>query len=320
MDVILDESALVPCPSWSAALRIETLASALKALDMVGCARVVRSVRDAADKDIGQGVGLRIWCFDRGVNRDAGKFVAQRLGKQPFIDGTDGLFAGVEGNNAIEGRMNGVLVVGLTFAALKRYPAVALGSAALPSCALSLIDLEMLSVNGERKDSITVCRVVTENDVLLRRGVIRDDIEQGISNGRELLGCADTFLPRLRFGSQAQGQISELTGTERVFRQLLRHLRALSDGAESWREGHEYCPGTAISWSAESRATLDHGKYGPLRDFPVPEGFASRRWSHHTKPSGGNDERLYFSVEGTGPGALVLIGYFGAHLPTAGTR
>ena len=107
MEVILDESSLVPCGGWSPALRIKTLASTLKSLDQLGCARVLRSIRAAADQDIGQGRGLRGWCFDPTTNRDAGKFVAQRLGKQPFIDGDDGLFAAEPGDAG-----NGAAAVG----------------------------------------------------------------------------------------------------------------------------------------------------------------------------------------------------------------
>jgi hypothetical protein len=56
--------------------------------------------------------------------------------------------------------------------------------------------------------------------------------------------------------------------------------------------------------------------YGPQRDFPVPEGFKPRRWSDHTKLSGGAGARLYFHAERTDEQAVVLIGYFGDHLPT----
>jgi hypothetical protein len=93
-------------------------------------------------------------------------------------------------------------------------------------------------------------------------------------------------------------------------------LRALDRGAEVWQPGNVYSPADAITWSRESTATLNHGKYGPLRDFSVPEGFESRRWSDHTKLSGGAGSRLYFDPQRTDGVAVVLIGYFGEHLPT----
>ncbi len=316
MDVILDESSLVPCDGWHPALRIRTLAAALKALDQLGCARVLRSVRAAADQDIGQGRGLRGWCFDPETNRDAGKFIAHRLGKQPFIDGADGLFAAAEGERAIEGCVDDATVVGLTFAALTDAPAVALGSTALPTCTMVTVALSTLDVNGEFQETVQVCRLVTEEDVRQQSGIITENVERSVADGPSLLDRASELFPRLRFGPRAIQQIAALTGSEPVFHQLFRHLRALNKGAASWPPVAQYSPGEAISWSRESNATLEHGTYGPQRDFPMPEGFRPRRWSDHTKLSGGAGARLYFHAERTGEQAVVLIGYFGEHLPT----
>lgn len=316
MEVVLDEFSLTPCDRWDPALRIETLASVLKALDQLGCARVLRSVRAAADQDIGQGRGLRGWCFDPGTNRDAGKFIAQRLGRQPFIDGTDGLFAAAEGQRAVEGRARGANVVGLAFAALTGVPAVALGSTALPNCTEVAVDLSMLDVDGEFEETVQVCCVVTEDDVRHQSGVIAESVERSVADGAHLLDRAGELFPRLRFGARAVQQIAALTGNEPVFHQLFRHLRALDRGAASWQPDDHYSPAEAISWSRESHATLDHGTYGPQRDFPMPEGFIRRRWSDHSKLSGGAGARLYFHAERTDEHAVVLIGYFGEHLPT----
>ena len=315
MEVILDESSLVPCDDWSPALRIKTMASALKALDELGCARVLRTVRAAADQDISQGRGLRGWCFDSG-NREAGLFIALRLGKQPFIDGADGLFSAAEGERAIEGRVRDGTVIGLTFAALTDASALALGSKALPTCTSVAVDLSTLDVDGEFQEIIQVCCVVTEEDVHQQSRIIAESVEQAVADGAQLQDRAGELFPRLRFGPKAVQQIAALTGNEPVFYQLFRHLRALDKGVVSWQPEDHYSPGEAISWSRESKATLDHGMYGPQRDFPVPEGFKPRRWSDHTKLSGGAGARLYFHAERTDEQAVVLIGYFGDHLPT----
>jgi hypothetical protein len=316
MDVILDESSLSPCDGWNPAQRIQTMASTLKALDQLGCARVLRSVRAAADQDIGQGRGLRGWCFDRETNRDAGKFIAQRLGKQPFIDGADGLFAAVEGERAIEGSVLGTTVVGLAFSAISGNPSVALGSTALPSSASVTVDLITLDVEGDIQETVQVCRVVTEDDVLQQSASITRGVEGSVTDGNQLLERACELFPRLHFGPRAVEQIAALTGNEQVFHQLFRHLRALDQGAASWPLGTQYSPAGAITWSRESNATLRHGDYGPLRDFPMPNGFAPRRWSDHTKLSGGAGARIYFYAERAEEIAVVLIGYFGDHLPT----
>jgi hypothetical protein len=58
MEVILDESSLIPSAQQSAVARIEQLAAAIRALDEAGLPRVLRSVKDAAHRDIGDGRGL----------------------------------------------------------------------------------------------------------------------------------------------------------------------------------------------------------------------------------------------------------------------
>ncbi|BCO27841.1 hypothetical protein MIZ03_2732 [Rhodoferax lithotrophicus] len=316
MDVILDESSLAPCDGWSPSQRIQTMALTLKALDQLGCARVLRSVRTAADEDIGQGRGLRGWCFDKETNRDAGMFIAQRLGKQPFIDGADGLFAAVEGERAIEGSVRGVTVVGLAFAAITGNASVALGSTELPRCESVEVDLTTLDVEENIQEVVQVCCVVTEDDVLGQSGPIKLGIEGSVVDGHQLLARACELFPRLHFGPRAVEQIGALTGSEPVFHQLFRHLRALDQGAASWPPDTPYSPAGAITWSRESNATLNHGNHGPLRDFSMPNGFIPRRWSDHTKLSGGTGFRLYFHPERTEEMAVVLIGYFGGHLPT----
>ena len=194
MEVILDESSLAPCDGWSPTERIKTLAAALKALDQLGCARVLRSVLSAADQDIGQGRGLRQWCFDPQTNRDAGRLIAQRLGKQPFIDGADGLFAIAEGERAIEGRARGTMVVGLAFAALADAPAVALGSAALPACTAVSVDLTTLDIAGVLEETVQVCCVVTEADVGLQSSLITEGIEQQVTDGAQLLAVTSRVI------------------------------------------------------------------------------------------------------------------------------
>lgn len=316
MDVVLDESSLIPCTGAGPAQRIQTLASTLKALDRLGCARALRSVRDAADLDIGEGRGLRGWCFDRSTDRDAGRFVAQRLGKQPFIDGTGGLLGVIEGSRLIEGRYEGKFVAGLTYAALTTSPAVAVRDEVVPIGTELAIEIITLDEEGEFREMAPVHRLVTEEHVLQRGGFIRSAIESALDNGQTLLMQSQDIFPRLRFGPKALQQIDQLSGNEPVFLQLIRHLRALDQGAAAWLPDMAFSPAEAIAWSRESNATLAHGSYGPMRDFPMPEGYPQLRWSNHTKLSGGVAARLYFHAERFEDGAVVLIGYFGEHLPT----
>jgi hypothetical protein len=319
MEPILDETSLVPCPSWPPARRVVELARALQAFDGLGAPRVLRSVRDAADRDIGDGCGLRRWCFDRATDRNAGRLLAIRLASQPFIDGEEGLFATAEGARAVEATMNGASAFGAGLAALTDGVVVALASASKSAGGTLAVELTYLDDDGERSESINVPSFVSANEVEQQRTALVARIDRTVADGRTLLARVGEMFPRLRLGPRALDQISKLSGSEMVFRQLLRHLRALDVGARRWPAGEVFEPG-GVTYSVESKATLDDGILGPMRDFPAPEGFEVERWSLHTKLTGGAGARLYFRAVRTEADTVVLIGYFGDHLPTVRYR
>jgi len=314
MEPVLDETSLVPCPEWSPATRITALSKVLKAFDGVGVPRVLRSVSDAADRDIAQGRGLRSWCFERGPSRDAGLFVASRLARQPFIDGADGLLAQAEGHRVLETNANGNLVYGLGLGALEGRPVASLASAAMPKGRWVRVQLLDASTDPMAVTDVQVFSYVVEGDVAADTERLQELVEAWISNGQALLdNLADAF-PHLRVGPMASRSFAALSGTEPVFRQLIRHLRALNSAAEGWEAGTPYCP-EGITYSQESDQTLSHRRFGPIRDFPAPEGFECERWSFHTKLTGGSGARMYFRAVRTAETKSVLIGYFGPHLP-----
>lgn len=319
MEPILEETCLVPCPTRPAPARILELALALKALDGLGFRRVLRSVKDAADRDIDGGRGLRHWCFDRATSRDAGRLVASRLAAQSFIDGPSGLFAAAEGERAVEARLAGTCVYGAGLAALTDGLLVILASEARPSCEQVRVVLTVLEEVGERTESLEVIAVARASDVESQRALLVERIDRSVQDGKSLAQRMAELFPRVLLGERAREQISALVGTETVFRQLVRHLRALDTGVLRWAKGTVFEP-VAVTFSVESKATLDDGTLGPLRDFPVPPGFEAERWSLHTKLTGGAGARLYFRAVRTPERAVVLVGYFGAHLPTVRFR
>lgn len=319
MEPILDETSLVPCQEMTPGSRIATLASTLRALDDVGSQRVLRSVRDAADRDIADGRGLRSWCFAPSTSRDAGRLVASRLASQPFIDGTDGLFARAEGNDAIETRVAGNEVFGLGLVAITNDLAIAIASAHRPVSERIAVVLSQISATEERQHHVSVLTYVTPEDVLRQRQQLISQAERALRTGADILRLLPEVFPALILGADAQRSISKLSGNEPVFRQLVRHLRALQHGAEAWQPNTLFAP-VAVRCSEESDQTLNHRVFGPQRDFTTPPGYAHRRWSWHTKLTGGAEARLYFRAERKDGISVVLIGYFGDHLPTVNFR
>lgn len=315
MEPILDESTLVPCSTHSPAARIAALAQTLKALDELGAAQVLRSVRDAADRNLRDGRGLRSWCFDRETSKDAGRLIARRLDKQPYIDGDGGLFSAAEGRRAVEACVAGQQVFGLGLAALTDGIVVALTTDTRARGRTILVDVVYLDDEGQRDARVEVETFTSAKEVTDAERRLRERIDEAVPNGTELIERFTQLFPRLRLGDDALTPIRKLTGNEPVFRQLVRHLRALDEGARVWTTG-VYEP-VAVSFSVESEATLNHGTYGPQREFRAPEGFVvTERWSLHTKLTGGNGARIYFRAERFEGEAVVLVGYFGPHLDT----
>lgn len=314
MDPLLDETSLVPCAAWEPGKRISALSSVLAALDRLGAARVLRSVSDAADRDICQGRGLRAWCFDANTNRDAGRLLATRLARQPFIDGREGLFAVAEGARVLEVRVDSGLAYGLGLGALESRVVAALASGARPIG--STVAVEILDATADEiiSASVDVFVYVQGPEVCRDATHLQALVDDSLVNGRVILARFPEVFPGLRLGARASDAIGQLTGAEPVFRQLLRHLRALNAAVVSWTAGSPYEP-QGVTFSPESAQTLSHGRFGPLRDFPPPEDFPHERWSLHTKLTGGSGARMYFRPVWTDQTKAVLIGYFGAHLP-----
>jgi hypothetical protein len=314
MEPALDETSLVPCPEWAPSIRIAALSSVLKEFDRVGLPRVLRSVSDAADRDIAQGRGLRSWCFERGPNRDAGLLVASRLARQPFIDGPEGLMAQAEGQRILETQVNGHLVYGLGLAALEGRPVATLASSAVPTGRQVQVEVLDASTDPIAVTHAPVFAYARGDEVVADAPQIQGRVDASISDGQVLLDKLAITFPHLRVGPRAVESLAALSGSESVFRQLIRHLRALNAAAEVWGPGAAFRP-QGITFSQESDQTLSNGKFGPIRDFPSPAGFGHERWSFHTKLTGGAGARLYFRAVRTADSTAVLIGYFGPHLP-----
>lgn len=319
MEPILDETSLVPCSVRPPSVRINELARAMKALDELGAPRVLRSVRDAADRDLGDGHGLRMLCFDRATPKDAGRLVATRLAAQPFIDGTDGLFVAAEGRRAVEAKVNATLAMGVGLAAMTDGLALILASDARPNTERLNVELTYVDDEGEQTERVEVQTFAAATEVEQARQELIERIDRTFRDGRTIVMRIAEAFPRLVLGDRARASIEVLTGNEPVFRQLVRHLRALDEGALRWEDGRPFEP-MAVTFSVESRATLEDGMLGPMRDFPAPPGFEVERWTLHTKLTGGAGARLYFRAVRTAGRHVVLVGYFGDHLPTVTYR
>jgi len=316
MDIVLDETTLVTCLVMSVEERIANLVRLLIGLDQLGAERVLRTVEDAATRDISNGFGLKYWCF-KVANREAGLLLSSRLTKQPFVDGKDGLFERAEGTRLVEGRINAETALGAALCVLTNDSLVLLGSAQLRCASPRDVDIDMLDEGGEMlRQRHTIEGLVCEADLTdIKKSELRSKVWSRIENGTALLARAIEVFPRLVMGETAILQLHEFNRSSDHLKQILRHFDALNRAAIAWQAGEPYVV-HGISASPESSSTLNDGKLGELRDFPTPNGFAQQRWSWHSKITGAPALRLYFRSVRTDVEAKVLIGYVGPHLPT----
>jgi len=89
-------------------------------------------------------------------------------------------------------------------------------------------------------------------------------------------------------------------------------LSRLDAALAGWSTGPLH-PG--MDSSGESPSTLNHGTYGPMRDFICADS-QQRRFSHHLKLFSNNWRIYYWEARVENAGGRAQIGYVGTHLPT----
>ena len=315
MNPILDETSLLICSEWLPKKKIETLAETLLALDQLGFSKSLVTTKGLADIDVGEGHGLRYWCFNRQIDEVARRFVSSRLDRQThYLDGTEGLFTLMEGNGVIEPLLGELKALGLGFAAITNGICIAIGNASRNLGENVKVTIQSYRDDRDDTNIHEVTTFVTKADVEARKAELVEMLDSSIESGDNLMDRAPEIFSRLRFGLRAEEQLRSYTRGDKFFDSLLKHLRALDQGALFWKENESFKPFAALQWSTESDVTLKHAKFGAQRWFPVPEGFEERQWKYHTKLTGGAAIRLYFSAERSGRFPVVLIGYIGQHL------
>lgn len=317
MEPVLDETSLVPCTELDATERLRRLAEALQQMDRLGYPLVLRRSQYAADAVIGGGRTLRQWLSPTGNRQGVASLLLHRLAKAPYIDGEDGLMRQQEGDSVMETRVAGEPVIGLGYAAVTRSVAFCLGSGQESRGEKISVQIKSLEESGEETEELRVVQTyVDKSEVCGHEEDLLKSLYASVGSGRELVDRRADLWNLLEFGDDAVRSIATLTGNERVFRQLMRHLRSLQVAASVWQPGCPFEP--SVTSSRESPSTLQHRVHGPKRDFATPQGYRHERWSWHTKLTGGNGTRLYYRPVFPCDGGVVkvLIGYFGDHLST----
>lgn len=309
MEVILNDLSLrVLSPSQAEAeRRMGELVSLLRSLYGLGCERVLRTPRWFYMSELAVGYRLAKWLD--ALDRDTRQLVKSVAAKMPLIE-VELETIEREGGCRYAFRCEREAAAGLGLAYLLDGLAVSLQGDLRYECDPANLDLDAVDAAGRPfSEAVEVCNLSRPDQVALRASWITETCAPHATSGEELWQARERLLPGLVFCVEAERQLRSLSGVERGYRQIVRHLTAISSSLLTWRDG-AYEP-AAVTWSVESPETLRHPVHGPKRIFTFPTG-ERVKFSHHTKPTG-EAKRIYF-VARSEPQRVVYIGYIGPHL------
>jgi hypothetical protein len=288
--------------------RMRQLAEVLQSLCRVGAARVLRSTQDAITRELAPALSLLQWLGDRRTLREEKRFLQALLGKAPFVE--ELLLRQEASDSALEFSWGTQTSPGLGVAHLLEAPAVSI--VGTPAFERAKIRISMLCVRDgtEEIHDIEVRQFSTRDHVELRKAYLRQRAFREIRDGSQLWAHRQDLFPRLDFCTSTERSLRELSGHERCFQEICRHLYTLNDALDAWSEG-PFDP-AGLDWSYESKETLAHPRYGAQRRIQCPDG-SIRIFSAKSKIRSANI-RIYF--EPISETRRAFIGYVGAHLPT----
>lgn len=309
MEPVLNERSLEPA-AVPALERAISLSAVLKKLNALGFPRVLRHTRDALEREIEPGVSFKAWLFQK-APPDLKRFLAGPLQRAPFV--TDLLKRQEDDRGALlEASCDGVPAHGASLAYLHDAPAVALrGTPRWEVDPLSVL-FRAVDEDGRLTEKVVgVIHLWRPEQVDAREKLLRERVLRAVSGGDELWRRRCDLFPRLDFCETVEPQVRGLTGHEFFFQRVVLALACLDAALAQWTAGPLH-PG--MDHSSESNSTLNHGTYGPMRDFPCPDQ-QTRRFKNHLKLFS-NNWRIYYLETRSAAGGRAFVGYVGAHLPT----
>lgn len=150
--------------------------------------------------------------------------------------------ARAEGQRVLETQVEGRLVYGLGLGALEGRPVATLASAASPTGRQLQVQVLDASTDPMVVTDVPVFAYADGAEVAADALQIQRLVDTAIFNGQVLLDRMAEAFPHLRAGPRATEAIAALSGSEPVFRQLVRHHRALNAAAEAWTPGAAFKP------------------------------------------------------------------------------
>lgn len=309
MELLLNELSMHPtAPDQSTArARFLVLQETIQAAILRGLPSILRIHEGFWATQIAAGYTLANWLADPTIERERRQRLRNAVGKAPFLERLHDASEDAHGR-LIEARWEGHRGLGLGLAVMRTDPVVSLS--APPFCTDPLpVAVRYLSEADDTESIEPVCNLYGPMAVEQRGPWIASRQRQELPDGGEVVRLRAELLERLDFTDGALKQIKALTGTERIFPSVLRHLFALNDRARAWNGTTPFSEGYPFPCSEESESTL--AMYGEARIFLCPDG-ERRLFSRHSKISVESWRIHFIDVPAT---RRVLVGYVGKHLP-----
>jgi hypothetical protein len=296
--------------------RVKSLLAVLWRLDKLGFPKVLRHVRDAKNIEVEQGTTLHAWLFQK-APRDLRQALAGRMDKAPFVEDLHEREEVTRGS-LLQAAYDGAEARGAGVAYLRDAPAVALYG--LPRWEVDPLAILLSRMDEEEQrlveQTVHVIHLCRPEQVPAREKVLRERVLRAVTSGDDLWQRRGELFPRLDFCAVVERQLRALSGKEFYFQQVVLAFSRLDAALGEWAAGPLH-PG--MDSSPETTMTLAHGAYGPMRDFPCPDG-STRQFSNHLKLFSNNWRIYYWETRSVDAGGRAFIGYVGAHLPTVRYR
>lgn len=313
MEPVLNELSMEAHPEGADLdARMLAFIATLRRLFEHGMTRVLRTVRGVLERAVSPEMTLRQWLFSKsaGALREAKQLLQRLLDKAPYVED---LHAEQEGKHQklFEVRLGDNDAPGLGVALLRDAPAVSLAGDPRFSGTFVRVRMTAMGAEGEGEEQDTdVVHAASAADVEQHRQWMEERVQRDVVSGEDLWKRRASLFPALDFCPQVERHVSALSGSEFFFCEIIRHLHVMSRSVVRWADGDLELPG--LRWSHESKETLNHGTYGPMRNFTCPDGMP-RQFSLHSKINTGA-KRIHFLPDKATK--RILIGYVGDHLPT----
>ncbi|MEN6349131.1 MAG: hypothetical protein ABFD08_07020 [Syntrophomonas sp.] len=272
-----------------------------------GIDAIVRINHNFWNEHLTPGYSLLKWKADHTVDKELIRRIKSYTVGAPFIED---ILSRCEDNGSklAEFKCHGKICIGLGAAFMTNSPAVSMNNKEWSKDPLD-VSCSYLSDEGDAISAEKVCNFCTPVQVGLRQTWIHEHLENELTSGERILLRSNAILNHIQFTTNSRKQLSELTGNEKVFLFVVKHLIALNAQCVNWHEGN-FVNGYKFPCTEESKPTM--AKYGDYRKFILDDGReVSFTW--HSKINV-DKWRIYFLHNASTN--MIIIPYIGKHLPT----